>query len=304
MIDYDPHVWRHHLFDLKGSMLKQIIYRVLLVVGWSAGVVYIEKYLYKIDIPTTVHMLVGVALGLLLVFRTNASYERFWDGRKLWGAMVNESRNMARLSRELLYDQAPELHGQLVRWTSAFTYATMTTLRQKKGAPRSISLGPCGSELPADQVKEVLLAQHVPNAVAARMTAIVNEARKRGLLPDIMFSSLDQNTQLLIDYMGGCERIHKTPLPFAYVVHLRRALLLYFFSLPFALCKEFGWGAVGATFAVSYVYFGIEEIGVEIEDPFGEDDNDLPLDAICESIRKNLLAFIPGPQSEDLKTNG
>ncbi len=65
-----------------------------------------------------------------------------------------------------------------------------------------------------------------------------------------------------------------------------------------------GWGAVGATFAVSYVYFGIEEIGVEIEDPFGEDDNDLPLDAICESIRKNLLAFIPGPQSEDLKTNG
>jgi putative membrane protein len=303
MIDYDPHRWRHHLFDVKGSMLKQIIYRVLTVVAWSAGVVYWEQNVSKVDIPVTVHMLVGVALGLLLVFRTNASYERFWEGRKLWGAIVNESRNMARMSRELLAAQAPDLHDQMVRWTSAFSYATMTTLRQKKGQPRAISLGPAADALPPDEVKEVLIAQHVPNAVAMRMTAIANDARKRGLIPDILFSSLDQNTQTLIDYMGGCERIHKTPLPFAYVVHLRRALLLYFFTLPFALLEPFGWGAVAATFSIGYIYFGIEEIGVEIEDPFGEDDNDLPLDGICESIRKNLLAFIP-PQSADPKANG
>jgi putative membrane protein len=100
--------------------------------------------------------------------------------------------------------------------------------------------------------------------------------------------TLDHNVQLLIDYMGACERIHKTPLPFAYVVHLRRALILYTATLPFALLKPFGWGSLVATFLIAYVLFGIEEIGVEIEDPFGVDDNDLPLERICETIQRDL----------------
>ena len=91
--------------------------------------------------------------------------------------------------------------------------------------------------------------------------------------------------------MGGCERIHKTPLPFAYVVHLRRALVIYCFSLPFALVDLFDWkwAVILDTMFMSYVYFGIEEIGVEIEDPFGVDENDLPLEEICASISRNTL---------------
>jgi putative membrane protein len=103
---------------------------------------------------------------------------------------------------------------------------------------------------------------------------------------------LDQNVQLLIDYLGGCERIHKTPLPFAYVVHLRRALILYCFTLPFALVESFGWGTILDTLLVAYVFFGIEEIGVEIENPFGQDDNDLPLERICATIEQNLQALL------------
>ncbi|HSP81740.1 MAG TPA: bestrophin family ion channel, partial [Myxococcaceae bacterium] len=105
MIDYDAHKWTHHLFDIKGSMIRELSGRLLLCVAWAAGVVAVHVHVRPLDIPATVHGLVGVALGLLLVFRTNASYDRFWEGRKQWGAIVNESRNLARaasvhLSRE------------------------------------------------------------------------------------------------------------------------------------------------------------------------------------------------------------
>ncbi len=104
--------------------------------------------------------------------------------------------------------------------------------------------------------------------------------------------ALDQNVHLLTDHLGACERIHKTPLPFAYVVHLRRALILFCFTLPFALVRDFGWGTILDTLLVAYVFFGIEEIGVEIENPFGLDDNDLPLERLCATIERDLLALI------------
>src|SRR5690242_3653386 len=97
MIDYDSHIWRDHLLDIKGSMVRQISVRVMVCVAWSVAVTGVhELTTLKLDIPATGHTLIGVALGLLLVFRTNSSYDRFWEGRKLWGAIVNDSRNLAR----------------------------------------------------------------------------------------------------------------------------------------------------------------------------------------------------------------
>lgn len=296
MIEYDPHDWGAHLFDIKGSMLREISARVLACVAFSVVIVAAHHFWRPMIVPSTVHGLVGVALGLLLVFRTNASYDRFWEGRKQWGAIVNESRNLARASRALLRSD-PALHASVVRWTVAFAYSTMHNLRGQAG------LGAAEALLPRAEVDAVLAAQHVPLAIAARISALLNEARQRGLLSDYAFVSLDQNVQLLVDYLGACERIHKTPLPFAYVVHLRRSLILYCFTLPFALVKDFGWWAIVATLLVAYAFFGIEEIGVEIEDPFGHDDNDLPLERICKTIEANLLSLIEGaPQapSEEL----
>ena len=124
------------------------------------------------------------------------------------------------------------------------------------------------------------------------MTGILAAARDDGQISDIILVDLDQNVQGLIDQLGGCERIRKTPLPFAYVVHLRRALLLYCFTLPFALVETYGWGAIVGTVLVAYIFFGIEETGVEIETPFDGDENDLPLDRICATIEKELLGML------------
>jgi putative membrane protein len=287
MVDYDPHRWTQHFFDVRGSMVRDILGRVLACVVWAAAVVAFHRWVHPVSVPATPHTLVGTALGLLLVFRTNASYDRFWEGRKLWGGIVNETRNLGRSAGVFLAPE-PGLLRELLHWTAAFPYAAAGVLRG--GAPE---LGPSAEALPAERVARVRASQHVALAVARQASALLDAGRRQGLYGEVAQVSMDQNLQQLVDYLGGCERIHRTPLPFAYVVHLRRALVLYCFTLPFALVDGFGWLTVAATLLIAYVFFGIEEIGVEIEDPFGHDDNDLPLDRICQTIRGNLLGMLP-----------
>jgi ion channel-forming bestrophin family protein len=291
MIHYDPHHWLDHLFDIRGALVREISARVGMCVLWAVIVVAYHYYVRPLGTSVVLHSLVGVALGLLLVFRTNASYDRYWEGRRLWGGIVNETRNLIRgASVHLSGDSALLL--TLTRWTAVFPWAVMSTLRGES------NLGPAVDELSPGQVDVIRNAQHPALLVAQRMTSCLSEARRRGLITDIIQTSLDANIQLLVDYLGGCERIRKTPLPFAYAVHLRRALIIYCGTLPFALVETFGWFTILDVLFVAYIFFGIEEIGVEIEGPFGNDANDLPLQDICETVHHNVYALAGMAQSE------
>ncbi len=330
MIQYDPHHWRSHLFDIKGSMLREIFARIAICVVWSGIVVAWHKagtahlndnigwtsnpllpadqpvftahrepqpppaanFLVAMarelppSIPLHGHTLIGAVLGLLLVFRTNASYDRFWEGRKLWGGIVNDSRNLGRLSTTLLKEDT-DLLRRLLRWTIVFPWSVRYRLLGWK------DIGCDTDDLPKGEVKLTEQAEHIPLAVARRITEQVEVARQRGLISDIQQSLFDALISRLIDAVGACERIHNTPLPFAYMVHLRRALILFLATMPLAIVKDFGWATIPATLMISYVMLGVEEIGVEIEDPFGTDDNDLPLKPICENIESNLRGLLP-----------
>lgn len=285
MISYDPHSWWMPLLDARGTLVREILGRVSVAVGISVAVVALhERYPEAVSwlvIPETAHTLVGGAIALLLVFRTNSSYDRFWEGRKMWGAIVNETRNLVRQATVWCAGQ-PDLVRQIAVWTIAFPYSCKHRLRGER------HLGPVSEVMLTDDVKFALSAQHIPLAVARRITTLLNGAREQQLIGEYQQMYLDQNVQLLIDYLGACERIHTTPMPYAYTVHLRRALFLYCFTLPLALVARFGWETVPATLILSYILFGIEEIGVEIEDPFGTDLNDLPLDDICANIERTL----------------
>ena len=162
-------------------------------------------------------------------------------------------------------------------------------------------LGPIRGELPEDEVQSVLESDHVPLAVSQRISSLLLEARQQGLISDYVQMTIDQHVARLIDSLGSCERIHNTPLPFAYVVHLRRALIAYCFTLPFALLDSFEWGTIPATLLIAYLMYGIEEIGVEIADPFGNDDNDLPLEDLCQRIEGNLKGLLPVETLEQAK---
>jgi ion channel-forming bestrophin family protein len=278
MIHYDPHKWMDHFFDVRGSLVKEISLRVLSTVAWAALVVWVDIKVRHVGISSLLHQLVGLALGLLLVFRTNAAYDRFWEGRKLWGGMVNECRNLVRMGAVHLRERVAVV--ALAKLTALFPYASMHQLRGTNGSHKEA------------EFDALLKAQHGPLAIAHRMTSLLREAKERGDFGEVVLQGIDNNVQLLIDYVGGCERIRKTPLPFAYVVHLRRALVVYCWTLPFALVDTFGWFTVLDVLLVSYVFFGIEEIGVEIEGPFGHDDNDLPLEDIAAAIQHNVYSLV------------
>jgi len=285
MTNYDPHDWTSHLFDVEGSLVHEIIGRVAACVVWATVVTLLQVYgpgwFDDFTFPETAHALIGASLGLLLVFRTNSSYDRFWEGRKLWGGIVNTTRNLARQATTWLAKDR-ELANETIRWTIAFPYATMKRLRGNG------NMGSVERELPAIKTQAVLNSGHVPLATLCQITELVLESRNRNLIDSHQLQAMDQNIQLLTDHCGGCERIRLTPMPFAYTVHLRRALIAYCFTLPLALVDKFGLVTIPATLVIAYVLFGIEEIGVEIEDPFGDDVNDLPLETICQGIEQNL----------------
>jgi putative membrane protein len=232
MTQYDPHQWTSHLFDIEGSMVREILGRVSACAIWS--VIIVALYLCGpeickiIAIPQTGHALVGTSLGLLLVFRTNSSYDRFWEGRKQWGGIVNECRNLTRQASVWLAADQP-LMREVVSWTIAFPFATMQRLRSSPG------LGTLLPDVPVSDVEQVEASHHVPLAVARAITSRLLVGRQRGLIDEIQLNALDQNVQLLVDYCGACERIRSTPLPFSYAVHLRRVMIVYCFTLPQAL---------------------------------------------------------------------
>lgn len=289
MIHYDPRDWLSHLFTLRGSVISEIVGRVLVCGVWSAIVVVVQRMAvqhgFSLAVPETGHTLVGVALGLLLVLRTNASYDRYWEGRKQWGAMVNASRNLARTSAAYLA-ASPEVVRSLLFWTAAFARAAMHHLRGKA------EIGAEAAPLPKAEVQAVLGEGRLPLAISRRMTGVIAQGHQQRLISDIQQATLDQNVALLIDAFGACERIHNTPMPFAYVVHLRRAMILYCLTLPFGLVERFGWATVPAVFLIAYNLFGIDEIAVEIEDPFGCHQNDLPLEDICDTITADLQGVL------------
>ena len=230
MIPYQKRQWTSHLFDIQGSMVREIMGRVLACVLWSAVVVS-PIGSTRVAISPTVHTLVGAALGLLLVFRTNASYDRFWEGRRQWGAIINESRNLGRAAPAVRAPRRPDLaRRRVLAGRSAFAYAAMNRLRGTATA----SARPRGL-LPADEVAPRWRRGTSPWPSPPGSAEHLAQARDRGA--DLRLRPGDARPQRPATdrLLGACERIRKTPLPFVYVVHLRRALILYCFTLPFAL---------------------------------------------------------------------
>lgn len=288
MVRYDPHVWRSTFFAVRGSMVQVIALRSLYVTLVAAAFTVVHYFVFPLSVSNVmgVHGIVSTAMGLLLVFRTNASYDRWWEGRKLWGAIVNTCRNLARSSVVHLHD-TPERLATVMRLVRAFPPAATHLLRNKQwSAPELFTHEDSG---------RALAKSHPPLAICTALSEQFKDAHRSKQVSDIVFTSLDADCHQLVDCIGACERIHKTPIPFAYVVHLRRALVIYCSTLPLALVSTFGWWNLLIVYLVSYILFGIEEIGVEIEDPFGDDENDLPLEQISEGIDKNVRAFEPKP---------
>jgi putative membrane protein len=275
MIDYDGRAWLAIFLRIRGSVVPRLLPRS--AIAAAIGVVAVLLLEQRgLKIPTLAHTLVGVALGLLLVFRTNASYDRYWEGRRLIGAIVNRSRDLAR--QAAAYIEGAEARAAFRRLIPAFYWLAAQTLR------RSAALGRAEQVLTSEQCSALEGVVFRAPVATRWMTEVLREEATAGRLSEQRLQLLDTNLTALSDALGGAERILKTPIPFAYAQHIKIFVVLFCFSAPFAMVEVMGWATPAASGLLALALFGVDEIGVEIEDPFGDDPNDLPLDAIGQGI--------------------
>ena len=310
MIVSDETSWLRMLFSNRGGVLTRTMPRVLTITLSSIVVTAFSQFEHydfpRVSLPP--FQLIGVALGIFLAFRNNAAYDRFWEGRRLWGSLVNTSRSFSRQVLTLIVPpragdtggpEFREFQRSLVMECVAFSSALRHQLRRQ---PPYESLARI---LPATDVDSLRSIQNVPVAILQQMGGRVREAWRRGWIQDYHVPVFEQSLVTFTDIQGGCERILNTPFPFAYSVLLHRVVAVYCFCLSFALVRDSIWVTPFIVFCISHAFFGFDEIGDELEQPFGSDPCDLPLNQLCGVIENNLREMLgernlpPLPQPVD-----
>ena len=275
-------------FAIRGSVTLQVVREVLLFTLWAALVFAADRLTpshINMGIEVTPYEVAGAALGLLLVLRTNAGYDRWWEGRKLWGGIVNQSRTLAITALAHGPDD-PDWRRRLLGWTAAFPHACRRSLRGERNLPELVPL--VGDE----GASQVAGARHMPTFVSARVAALLREAAEGGGLDRFAFLVAEEARNSLIDHVGGCERILKSPLPKPYAIDIRRFITLFLVTLPFGLLPRVGSLMPLAVFLVSYPILALDQIGAALQNPFSRRNlGHLPLDDICATIEGDLLAL-------------
>jgi putative membrane protein len=282
-------LWYKEIFILKGSVIPGVLERAIFCGAFSIVISFLYSKQLPVSQPILGSVIPSIVLALLLVFRTNTAYERFWEGRKLWGSTVNTIRNLAWEIWVAVDEIEPgdrERKITALHLLPAFAISEKLYLRYE---PATEELKPWVSP---SQYKALQNIQNMPLEITRWLGDYLQQEYKRGLLTNYQLASIHTLMNNLMDNVGGCERILKTPIPPAYVIHLNQLVLIYCLILPFQFVKDLGWWTGIFVALVSFALFGIEEIGVEIENPFGYDHNDLPLDKICQTIQNNIEEFI------------
>jgi putative membrane protein len=280
--------WRD-AFALQGSMTRHVLGRILIFGAFATllcGFDLIGHHSPEMEVGLAPYEVAGAALGLLLVLRTNAGYERWWEGRKLWGGIVNSCRHLGIVALSYGPDDPP-WRDRAIRLTAVFAHAARRSLRGERELPEVEAL------LGAEEAARIAVARHMPGYVALLIGDHLRVARDHFGMDHFAFLEADRDLTALLDYVGGCERIRKTPLPRAYATQIRQFIVLFLATLPFALLKKVGSLTPLVTLLVSYPILALDEIGDFLQAPFSVRSlNHLPLDDICGTIEEDLLAML------------
>jgi putative membrane protein len=287
MVQYNPKAWIGLIFHSYSRFVMKTLLPALLFMGlFTAAVCYIILEVVHPDkdeftSTTALHSLLGVVLGLFLVFRINSAYDRWWSGRILWGMLVNSTRNFALKLGAYLDKEDQENREWFAKMISNFPYATKEHLRN--GVLLSELQVPDETFIPYLNSKE-----HKPNAISSLLYERVNSLYKQGKITSDQFFVLDKELKEFIDIMGGCERIKNTPIPYSYSMYIKKFVFTYIITLPFGFVTTFEYVTIPTVLLISFVLLSVELIAEEIEDPFGRDSTDLPTDELSEKIRENV----------------
>lgn len=283
MIKYNPKEWFSLIFRFhKSDTFRILVPSMILIAVYSFVVALWElTYLKVTTNGTALHSLLGFVLSLLLVFRTNTAYERWWEGRRLWGSLVNNSRNLASKLQALIPAEHADYRKTISVLISNYAIAVKDHLRSEASATHL-------DDAPYFDPESLNGARHLPNALSAKLFSLITELKSKGILTseDLLF--INEELRSFNDITGGCERIKATPIPYSYSIFLKKFIFVYIMTLPFGFVSTFGFYIIPIVVFVFYVLTSLELIAEEIEDPFGKDSNDLPTDEIALRIKMNV----------------
>lgn len=287
MISYNPKDWIGFIFRFhKADTFRQLFPLIILIGIYSTAIAYLELEYW--DLPddshvknvSIMHGMLGFVISLLLVFRTNTAYDRWWEGRKAWGALVNNSRNLALKLNAIIEDEKDRAFFRKI----IPVYASILNKHLKDEET--------GKQLSEEITFPVDHHTHRPNQVAKMLFMKVNELYKAQKITGDQLIVLNNEIQSLTDICGACERIKNTPIPYSYSAFLKKFIFFYVMTLPFGYVFNLGYFVIPVVVFIFYVLGSLELIAEEIEEPFGHDDNDLPTSKIAENIKKHVEEII------------
>jgi putative membrane protein len=282
-------------FIMRGSVIPRIAPLLGGFALYAIGVVLLDRHFgfgfdsYGIA-PFT---LLGVALSIFLGFRNNAAYDRWWEARKLWGQMVFEIRNLSRTALAVIPADTGASR-PLLRHALAFCHYLRGQLRGTDVEREAAAFLDVGAS-------RIHIHGNKPDAVLRGMGLSIGQLKAAGRIDAMDFRILDERIAALAALQAGCERIANTPLPFAYTLLLHRAAYVFCLLLPFGLASSLGWMTPLFTVVIAYSFFGLDALSGELEDPFGVELNDLPLDRMCRICEISVFEALGEPAPEQMK---
>ena len=291
MVQYNPKSWFELVFhSYSRFVLRTLLPALIFMALFTAAVCYVilevihpEKD--EFTSTTALHSLLGIVLGLFLVFRVNSAYDRWWEGRKLWGSLVNGTRNFSLKLNAYLDTADTDSRTWFSQMIPNFVFAMKEHLR--KGVILS-ELEPTDNEF----IERIKGKNHKPNAIAAMMFKRVNGLYREDKFTREQFFVLDKEMKDFVDILGACERIRNTPIPYSYSMFIKKFVFIYIITLPFGFVTTFEYVTIPTVLLISFVLLSVELISEEIEDPFGHDVNDLPTDELSSKIRDNVKEIL------------
>lgn len=285
MFSYNPKDWWKLIFYFhKADTFRKLLPAMAGVMVYTFFISYLENevlHFMPLKNPLAIHSLVGFVLSLLLVFRTNSSYDRWWEGRKIWGSFTNNSRNLALKLNTLLpaNHESREIFRVLI---GNYIHAVKDHLRGNISHKHLEYVSNYNEDF-------YVHYKHIPNRIGQAIYLEINRLYKSGIINAEQLLILNGELVSFTDNLGACERIRSTPIPPSYNIFIKKMIFLYVFTMPFGFVLEFKYWAAPIVTLIFYAFAGIEMIAEEIEDPFGTDNNDLQLDGIVKNVKGNLV---------------
>ena len=287
MLSYNTKDWFTFIFKFHKSDTFRTLFPIMVAIGAYSGIIgYLEIEYWQLPQEsyvkniTIMHGMLGFVISLLLVFRTNTAYDRWWEGRKLWGSLVNNSRNFAIKLSAILKDESDRAYfRKMIPGYASILHKHLNNNDTSKQLFEDVDL-------------EIDRHKHKPNQVAKMLFHKINDLYNSKKITGDQLIILNAEVQSFTEICGACERIKNTPIPYSYSAFLKKFIFFYVMTLPFGYAFSLGYYVVPVVVFVFYVLASLELIAEEIEDPFGTDENDLPTHKIAENIKKHIEEII------------